>query len=402
MSHVDEGQLHAYLDRQAAAGAAGEAGAGAGAEGGAGAAEPETQLIERHLLECTECRARLEEARRLRDRAADILRAAGPARIPAPPFEEVLARSRREGTRRRIVRLSRLQTLAWAATVVLAVGVGWYARGSLRRIPQQSTPAVAIPRERDQVGAGKISSELTEVADSRRLVAEAESEAPAARALADVDTRAEAAFKTDAPTSERTPALAPAPAVPQAVVTANATAEQRRLRRARGEVLEAGVAQARAEQQVAAIATNLRSKAEGWTEVNEATAQAFLAGPVAVVEDFPVVTYATRVADGRRAVRVRQDLGSAGLLELVQETLGGFALAEAQERDRQRAAEERLRATDDRLRAADARLRAADEIDSVERKDSLSTVSVRRGNYLITIRAPISMDSLRALLKRIR
>ncbi len=387
MSHVDEGQLHAYLDRQAAAGAA-------------GAAEPETQLIERHLLECTECRARLEEARRLRDRAADILRAAGPARIPAPPFEEVLARSRREGTRRRVVRLSRLRTLAWAATVVLAVGVGWYARGSLRRIPQQSTPVVAIPQDRDQVDAGKTSSELTEVADARRSVAEAESEGPAAGALlearragepamgaaspeptspaepsrelvaartfADADTRAEAAFKTDTPTSERTGALAPPPAVPQAVVATNATAEQPRLRRARGEALEA----------------------EGWTEVNEATAQAFLAGPVAVVEDFPVVTYATRVADGRRAVRVRQDLGSARLLELVQEALGGFALAEAQERDRER--------------AADDRLRAADEIDSVERKDSLTTVSVRRGNYLITIRAPISMDSLKALLKRIR
>ncbi len=224
----------------------------------------------------------------------------------------------------------------------------------------------------------------------------------AARALADVDTRAEAAFKADTPTSERTGALAPAPAVPQAVVTTNATAEERRLRRARGEVLEAGVEQARAEQQVAAIAgdsvslvTSLRSKAESWTEVNEATAQAFLAGPVAVVEDFPVVTYATRVADGRRAVRVRQDLGSAGLLELVQETLGGFALAEAQERNRERAA-------DDPLPVAADRLRAADEIESVERKDSLTTVSVRRGNYLITIRAPISMDSLRALLKRIR
>ena len=98
MSHVDEGLLHAYLD---------------------GELTPvERARVDEHLAGCLTCRTRLEEERQLIERASILLSAALPPDRLAPPLS-ALARPRP----RRFwhVRLP----LAWAATVVLAVGLGW-------------------------------------------------------------------------------------------------------------------------------------------------------------------------------------------------------------------------------------------------------------------------------------
>ncbi|MFQ5888825.1 MAG: anti-sigma factor family protein [Gemmatimonadota bacterium] len=147
MPHLDEGQLHAWLD---------------GAPEAVGA--PDGEAVERHLAVCPDCRARLEEARRLRGRAHELLAEAVPGAVEAPPFEAVAARAearRREaevgagrdisgdapsgppgsstpvdaargrpvgrptGVRRQ---LRDPLKLAWAASVVLALGAGWLAR----------------------------------------------------------------------------------------------------------------------------------------------------------------------------------------------------------------------------------------------------------------------------------
>ncbi len=147
MSHIDDGLLHAYLD------------------GALHAEDPaEAERVERHLAVCDDCRARLETAQRLRMEADLLLEAATPAELDMPPFEVIAARAASTDTspngdagantrianRRR--RLNVTRTLAWAASIVLALGMGWWARelafqpGGLPQAPanlHERTPAAS-------------------------------------------------------------------------------------------------------------------------------------------------------------------------------------------------------------------------------------------------------------------
>jgi hypothetical protein len=115
MSHVDDGALHAYLD---------------------GELPPaERARLEAHVAECAACRTRLEEERALVERASGLLGLAQPPERAAPPLHQL---QRRRGWRLRV-------PIAWAASVVLAVGLGYYIGGTgVRRVPPQGTAASAI------------------------------------------------------------------------------------------------------------------------------------------------------------------------------------------------------------------------------------------------------------------
>ncbi|MDP3908783.1 MAG: zf-HC2 domain-containing protein, partial [Gemmatimonadales bacterium] len=93
MSHVDDGALHAYLDGEVTA--------------------AERAEIEAHLAGCAACRTRLDEERALIGRASEVLGRA------QPPLQ---TRRSRRGARRWVL------PLTWAATVVLAVGLGYSLR----------------------------------------------------------------------------------------------------------------------------------------------------------------------------------------------------------------------------------------------------------------------------------
>ena len=110
MSHIDDGALHAYLDGALEDYAASEA-----------------KHVREHLETCGACAQRLEEERGIRNRATSILALATP-QVETPSFEELKAyvQATRPAKRRVSVRLYRL---GWAASVVLALGVGWMARG---------------------------------------------------------------------------------------------------------------------------------------------------------------------------------------------------------------------------------------------------------------------------------
>jgi hypothetical protein len=101
MSHVDDGTLHAYLD---------------------GELTPvERARLEGHVAECAACRNRLEEERALIERASGLLGLAQPPERAAPPLHQL----------RRPSVVWRLRVpVAWAATVVLALGIGYYAGGT--------------------------------------------------------------------------------------------------------------------------------------------------------------------------------------------------------------------------------------------------------------------------------
>jgi hypothetical protein len=109
MSHVDDGTLHAYLD---------------------GELTPvERARLEGHVAECAACRNRLDEERALIERASGLLGLAQPPERAAPPLHQL----------RRPSVVWRLRVpVAWAATVLLALGLGYYAgdRTSLSGAPE--------------------------------------------------------------------------------------------------------------------------------------------------------------------------------------------------------------------------------------------------------------------------
>jgi putative zinc finger protein len=116
MSHVDEGTLHAYLDGELA--------------------PVERERVDTHLKGCTACQGRLAEERTLLERASRLLGLATPPERAMPP----LAQLRQPPLTWRLRR-----PLAWAATVILAVGLGWFARGSMvqRRASDTGSPEMA-------------------------------------------------------------------------------------------------------------------------------------------------------------------------------------------------------------------------------------------------------------------
>ncbi len=412
MWHVDEGILNSYLDGERGTEneelgngeretGSGERGAGSGKrEAGSGDAEPTWGDVETHLAVCSECRDLLDEVTRIRDRAAGILAASGPAEVTVPPFEEVRLRSRTRTSRGHARGLTRMKTLAWAATVVLAVALGWYARGTgISGTDQYASLAestVASSQLTEQAGsgergAGEEAQRLAATEVDRQEGVQADRPPPTpllpggqagrrAGGQRDV-TEEEPSAQAAAPTEARAKPDPEAEARADLDAAALVSGERKRLADAALPLL--ADAAPVAAQQVAADRADVSRLVSGlggaarptWINVSEQVAQAFLGGRILKAEGLPVVDYATSVLGGGRAVRVRQRLDSENTLELVlhRESAGprrGDLVADALE----------------------------EAIDS----DSMTTLSGRLSGYRITLRAAVSGDSLRALLTRIR
>ena len=135
MSHVDDGTLHAYLDGELS--------------------PAEAQGLEAHLAQCPSCRGRLEEERALIRRAGELLALAAPPDRELPPFRagDVKPPARAWWQ----VRLP----LAWAATVVLALGLGTYLGSGVEQLRKSETAADAKSAGRRALEA-PLSSELAQ------------------------------------------------------------------------------------------------------------------------------------------------------------------------------------------------------------------------------------------------
>jgi hypothetical protein len=112
MPHITDGQLHAHLDGAT----------GALAPDGALHDGPAASEIEAHLHTCADCRARLEAERAVRTAAGLILADAGTT-VEVPPFEQLLREAPADAAR---PRARSWLPLAWAASLVLAMGGGWW------------------------------------------------------------------------------------------------------------------------------------------------------------------------------------------------------------------------------------------------------------------------------------
>jgi hypothetical protein len=121
MRHIPEDELHAYLDQ--------------------GLSRSQCVEIESHLAGCPSCQALRDGIAALRDRTTALLaRLAPPPRLP-PAFEVLRHRAAEAASRRR----RRLHLLAWVASVVLAVGLGWTASSFVRSGERPIRRAVVTP-----------------------------------------------------------------------------------------------------------------------------------------------------------------------------------------------------------------------------------------------------------------
>jgi len=404
MWHPDEGLLHAYLD--------GEVGAdGTERQGGRAADE-----IERHLASCDMCQALLAEVRLTRQRAADILAHSGPTDLTMPPFEEIRARSTAQSTtRRHILQLNRVRQLAWAATVVLAVAVGWYARDRLRpdaaqHIGRSAAAPSGVPVDQPNAEAdaaapmAAAARELQEAQDQLATGSRTEAgEAPREEVLAQARSKAEGVEAETVPVAVAADRAAGArrDVPPQLAAEPATEAERRRQNEVRERLADstvpalqaaAPVAQRVAVDNVANRAALARPSAaqevfyrtiaeSEWSPSDEAAAAEYLGTSVAKVEGLPVLDYAIHEADGRRSVRLRQRLDAATVVELIQ--LREVAVSGL----------------------VDARGAVLDEIGEVKEMpgvDSLSTVVAQRGDLRIVLRAPLGVEELTELVGRIR
>ena len=133
MSHADDGTLHAYLDGQLS--------------------PVERAQLEAHLASCPACRARLDEERGLIERADALLALATPPERAIPPFHQLRPSPSPPPPQPRPLWQFRLPAV-WAATVLLALGLGWYLGGArAMRAPPLPPPGSVAKATRADTGA---------------------------------------------------------------------------------------------------------------------------------------------------------------------------------------------------------------------------------------------------------
>jgi hypothetical protein len=206
MQHLDEGLLQAWLDHPRS-----------------GLEPSEVAEIESHLASCEAC-ARELAALRGDSREAHALLAGGLDRTaPRPPFEDVVSRARGYDEVRRARR--RLNWLAWAASLVVALGVGWWSNDLYRQArvyEAEQAPATLPDASRDAPAAGEREAIESQVGAStapdraeeaaRRPAAEPSPEPTAEPTVATNEVAGAGVSAPAAPAGIAADAAAPAPA----------------------------------------------------------------------------------------------------------------------------------------------------------------------------------------------
>lgn len=236
MSHLDEGQLAALFDNEL---------------------EPEEKrAADTHLASCAECRALWEETRAL---AAEADRLVGTVELPpaarpkAAPMTLAPASSPAEPTRRPLP----WRTLAWAASVLLAVGLGYSLRSAARDTTDMATalpanhPVLAEPADKSGAAPSPGQAAPTARRDEKAVASELADAGKAAGAPAPVPTRP--AAPTPSPAAD---AIAP-PAATGNVALSQAESEPR-VARGLSAPKRAGFRQVSMEDAVRALAGSIR------------------------------------------------------------------------------------------------------------------------------------------------
>lgn len=148
MSHLDEGQLHALLDGEMD--------------------EGERTAAEAHLAACAECRREYAEAKTFLAEAETLIEAVD---LPA-------ANRAQTTTVRRAPPPFKWRNLAWAASLVAAVGLGWMARADQFRVAEKDSferPAHTAPSAARSVDSSVSEDKAKPEQDERPMPASAPS-----------------------------------------------------------------------------------------------------------------------------------------------------------------------------------------------------------------------------------
>jgi hypothetical protein len=207
MPHIDDGILHALLDGALPA----LAEAGALPEG------LDVAGVEAHLRACTDCRARLEAERIVRERAGVVLDDAALAAVDVPPFEQLTRAPQ-------VRRTSRWVPLAWAASLALALGAGWWGSVVFRGEPQRVAGALDHASLRAEQEAAAPTA--APAAPAEPATASAAADAPGPEAVAAAP--AARALPGSEPVSNLAPAAPARPPVAASAAFADASAEAAR------------------------------------------------------------------------------------------------------------------------------------------------------------------------------
>ena len=382
MPHVDEGRIAAFLDGQLP--------------------KEQAAAVERHLANCDECRNLVDETRHSSDRARAILRTAMGRSGVGPSFEDVLERSKvRAGHRSQGRRLSRLSKLAWAASVVLAIAVGWFARDS--KLMDEMLPPVAsdisttAPAEAMPQPAAPPAITAAPPGARRDQAPPAQNRAPASQKK-ELQQRAAEPLASTVPAPS--PASPAAQAAPERAQTGAAAAEMQSLDAAKPEKAEPSAAAQATEGGAADAPAIARSPArslansvakssveEGWYEATQDEAARRLGRRPLVVPGIPVMGYAVVQGSGA-TVRVTQQLPNGGVLALIQRRAEGEHDAAAGFAERRQAS---------RAAAPSAAPALRDEV-----RSAIDGVTIERDGYHVTAQAAVGRDSLAALLRSLR
>ena len=405
MSHLTDGQIHAYLD------------------GSVEALDGATLVEARsHIADCDDCNARLEAARLVRDEAVSLLGTAVPSSFSPPPFEELERRAAREdsdtASETRTGRSSvggrnaasgrlfrRPGSLAWAASLTVALTAGWLARGTVGT-GMVDRPAVVAPSEsialQDKQEVRLFSADsLSELKEGRNAQAAREPEFYAAteaeldeegadrwrdyRAAMD-EVAPETAGQETAPADDR-----PAPVAEE--IDARRLEMRNRGQGAEHEPQREAAKMARRD--LAGRPPADLGVIEGpadWQPVRREQAEALLGGALKTVEGLPVLSVYARAAGAPPEVWTAQQLASGHQLNLRQTPLG----------------EDRFGDLEEGKNANERDESAADPISEMARPQRQQQAyyetleSLVLDGFLIEARAPLSPDSLRVLLSRLR
>jgi hypothetical protein len=366
MLHVDEGQLHALLDEALDAG--------------------EADTVRQHIAACGECAVRYEDERAIRARANAILELARPLPGTIPPFETVLQRAQKSSASR--VTVPGPMRLAWAATIVLALGIGWLSRDFAPRgdLASESTNAgdamadAAPPSAEAPPPPPPVVSPAPEPIARNAAGIGAVTGAPAAGAAAPPvrEERAmqELVAKTQGQTAASNAAGQAAQAPPPQQVQGQ-VADLSSLRRdtAAARAARASAAEAKVAAPPPAAVMAAPPPAPRWEYLDLASAEQRIGSTILVIPGLQVDSVAVSRVGAGYSVRIIHRLPGDGLFELRQEPMVAAQVLEQNERRR---------------------------LDSVADRAGFFTVSVPRGNLQLIGRAQLPADSIRALLNRAR
>lgn len=338
MSHVDEGTLHAYLDGELPS--------------------TERAALEAHVAECATCRASLVDERALRERASAVLGAARPLERPAPPLDQLRRTPRRSLWHVR-------PSLAWAASIILALGIGYVLRNPSVDVAT-TPPAQPTTVATDRVAPAQSTPREERALDTRSTQARAQRQRRAA-ALA-VKERGRVGQQAAEPSdvAATVPAAGSANSAAAPVPSrVNDSLVRERLKTMRLEAVVVTGAGA------PAVASRDRPSTTGWTTISRTAARSLLgADPVGLPG---LATRAIRRGPGPAGVvMVEQALDSTTVIQIIESAASANAFGDSSVRGGARA---------------------------YERSDRLARFV---GRLRVEITGPVSVDSLNHLLEQVR